>query len=370
MKLYEFEAKTILKKYSIPIPAGLVISDEISGLSFFQKNKPVILKAQILAGGRGKAGGIKPAYDEREYKENFNLLLNSKIKNLPVRKLLIEQMLDIEKEIYISYSILRTEAKIALILSASGGVEIESNLAVSSYPIDINEGISIDNLAQLVGNLGLNDGLTEKITTIANSLYSIFTEYECEIAEINPLAILTSGEIIAADAKIAIFDEAADKYSEFKKEDDNYTELERFSQKQGLGYVEMNGNIGVIGNGAGLNMATLDILTYFGGKPANFLEVSGRTYHKAFEAMKIIMSNSNVKMIFGNFFGCISRCDIIAKGLAEAFSKGIITVPIVIAMRGTGASDGIKTLKAAGFTDIFQDDIDAGKRIAEILQKL
>jgi succinyl-CoA synthetase beta subunit len=133
--------------------------------------------------------------------------------------------------------------------------------------------------------------------------------------------------------------------------------------------VEMDGNVGVIGNGAGLNMATLDILLYYGGEPANFLEVSGRTYHKAAEAIDIVLSNPGVKVVFGNFFGCISRCDVIAEGLADAYREGVINVPMVVAMRGTGGSQGRETLKEAGLTEIFKDDIEAGKRLAEILKE-
>ena len=135
-----------------------------------------------------------------------------------------------------------------------------------------------------------------------------------------------------------------------------------------LGYVQMDGEVGVIGNGAGLNMATLDILTYFGGSPANFLEVSGRTYHKAEEAIRLVLSNPNVKVVFGNFFGCISRCDVIAEGLARAIKNGAVTVPLVVAMRGTGAKEGIETLKKAGLDEIYEDDIEAGRRAVELLQ--
>jgi succinyl-CoA synthetase beta subunit len=260
-------------------------------------------------------------------------------------------------------------------ISGEGGMEIEELArdkpdAIIKYPIDILEGFEEYEIKKILKNFKFDERITSEIENIALALYKIFIEYECDVAEINPLVITSDNKVIAADARISIYDEAIFKHPEYQKEEDTYTLLEKKARRIGLGYVEMNGDVGVIGNGAGLNMATLDILTYFGGNPANFLEVSGRTYHKAKEAIEIILSKPNVKIIFGNFFGCISRCDVIAKGLAEAIRSGIIKVPIVIAMRGTGAEEGIKTLKEAGLEEIFEDDIDAGKRVVDILRRL
>lgn len=375
MKLYEFEAKSIFKKNSIPVPPGILLERCEEGLQFFASVKPVVLKAQVLTGGRGKAGGIKFADTEDEYRNEFRKLRELKIKDLPVKKILAEKKLDIKDELYLGYSILRSGAKIIFMISKKGGMKIEELArekpeAIIKYSINILDGIKPDKIRQMVGKLEFDANITKKITGIANSLYEIFTEYECDVAEINPLVITSSNEVIAADARISIYDEAIFKHPEYQKEEDTYTQIEKKARRINLGYVEMDGNIGVIGNGAGLNMATLDILKYFGCNPANFLEVSGRTYHKAKEAIEIILFNPNVKIIFGNFFGCISRCDVIAAGLANAVKSGILKVPIVIAMRGTGAEEGTKTLKEAGLKEIYEDDIEAGKRVAEILKKL
>jgi len=375
MKLFEFEAKDILKKNGIPVPSGIVIEKYEEGHQFFISNKPVVLKAQVLSGGRGKAGGIKFANTEDEFKKELLNLHRLKIKDLPVKKVLIEEKLDIKNELYLGCSILRSKAKIVLMISKEGGMEIEELArekpgAILKYPIDILNGIEKGPIDNLISRLGFHEDIKEKITEIVLSLYEIFTEYECEVAEINPLVITVDGKVMAADAKIAIYDEAISKHPEYFKEEDTYTELEKEARRQNLGYVEMDGDIGVTGNGAGLNMATLDIISYFGGKPANFLEVSGRTYHKAKQALKIILSNPNVKIIFGNFFGCISRCDVIAQGIAEAVKDGIIKVPIVIAMRGTGAKEGIETLKKAGIKEIFEDDIAAGERVVKVLKEM
>ncbi|MFH1958478.1 MAG: ATP-grasp domain-containing protein [bacterium] len=375
MKLYEFEAKDILKKNSIPVPTSILIEKYEDGISFIKSNKSFVLKSQVLTGGRGKAGGIKFANNEKDYKRELQNLFALKIKGLPVKKVLLEERMDIKNEIYLGYSILRSEAKIVFIISKEGGIAIEELAkekpgAIIKQSLDILDGFEKDKIEESVKKIGLDKKTTGKITDISMKLYKVFTEYECDIAEINPLVITNDNNVIAADARISIYDEAIYKHPEYQKEEDTYNAIEKKAKRINLGYVGMSGDIGVIGNGAGLNMATLDIITYFGGTPANFLEVSGRTYHKAKEAIEVILSNPNVKIIFGNFFGCISRCDVIAKGLAEAIKSGTVRVPLVISMRGTGAEEGIETLKKAGVKELYEDDIDAGKRVVEILRGL
>ena len=374
MKLYEYEAKDIFRKNNIPVSDGVVVESADDGLGFFNAHKPVVLKSQVLSGGRGKAGGIRFASTEDEYLASLDALLSLTIKDLPVRTVLVERKLDIKNELYLGYSILRSEAKIAFMISKEGGVEIEELArerpeAIVKHSIDILDGIGEPQMSDLVGGLGLSGDLADQIAQIARALYTVFTDYECEVAEINPLVITAQDEVVAADARIAIYDEAVAKHPEYQKEEDTYTPLEKDARRQNLGYVEMDGNIGVIGNGAGLNMANLDILTYYHCEPANFLEVSGRTYHKAKEAIEIVLSKPGVKAIFGNFFGCISRCDVIALGLAEAFKSGAINVPMVVAMRGTGAEAGIATLREAGLAEVYEDDVEAGKRMADILKE-
>ena len=375
MKLFEFEAKKIFSENGIAVPRGVVVETPAEGLDFFNLHKPVVLKAQVLSGGRGKAGGIKFAGTKDDFENNLKTLRNLKIKNLPVKKVLVEEKLDIKNEFYLGYSILRSEAKIVLLLSKEGGVEIEELArekpsSVLKHQVDILDGLKKEEMDGLAGQAGFPESIKEKIVETALLLYGVFTKYECAVAEINPLVVTGDGRVIAADARVSIYDEAIPKHPEYSREEDAYTELEKKARKQNLGYVEMDGNIGVIGNGAGLNMATLDIISYFGGKPANFLEVSGRTYHKAKEALEIILSNPNVRIIFGNFFGCISRCDVIARGIAEAAGAGLIKVPIVISMRGTGAKEGIQTLKNAGLKEIYEDDVDAGAHVVRMLKKI
>ncbi|MEW6040180.1 MAG: ATP-grasp domain-containing protein [Elusimicrobiota bacterium] len=385
MKPFEYEAKEVLKKYNIPVPDGVLIEKyeprlsvrerDDAGLQFFRKNKPVVLKAQVLSGGRGKAGGISFVETEEEFWAAIQRLFSIKISGLEAKKILIEKKLDFQNEIYLGFSISRSDAKIVMLLSKEGGIEIEETSKKSPdtvivSKIDITEGLDNESIKEAVKKLEFEKEISDKISIIAFNLYKVFTDYECEVAEINPLVVTRQGNVIAADVRISIYDEAISKHQGFLKEEETYTELEKRARKQGLGYVEMNGDIGVLGNGAGLNMATLDILTHFGARPANFLEVSGRTYNKAKEALEIIISNPAVKIIFGNFFGCISRCDVIARGIAEAVKSGIVKVPMVIAMKGTGAKEGIEILKGAGLSEIYEDDIVAGERVVKLKSKL
>jgi succinyl-CoA synthetase beta subunit len=375
MKLFEYEAKEIFKKSAIPVLDSALTDSPEEALSFFEKTKPVVIKSQVLSGGRGKAGGIKFAANEKEYRAAVEELIGKDIRGLTVRKVLIEKKIAIKNEIYMGYTIDRANKCITFMLSDEGGVEIETLAkekpeAIIKEKIDILEGIDRSRMEGICSSLNYSGEIIDQIVDIGLNLYRAFTEYECQVAEINPLVITAGGEVLAADARIAIYDEAIHKHPEYDKEEDTFTELEKRAHRSDLGYVEMDGNVGVIGNGAGLNMATLDILLYYGGQPANFLEVSGRTYHKAAEAIEIVLSNPGVKVIFGNFFGCISRCDVIAGGLADAYREGVINVPMVVAMRGTGGQEGRKTLRDAGLTEIFEDDIEAGKRLAEILKEI
>ncbi|MDA3792811.1 MAG: ADP-forming succinate--CoA ligase subunit beta [Elusimicrobia bacterium] len=374
MKLFEYEAKEIFKKSGIPVLDSALTDSPEEALSFFEKTKPVVIKSQVLSGGRGKAGGIKFASNEDEYRLAVEELIGKKIKDLTVRKVLIEKKIAIKNEIYMGYTIDRANKCITFMFSDEGGVEIETLAkvkpeAIIKEKIDILEGIDRSRMEDICSGLNYPQEIINQIVEVGLKLYQAFTEYECHVAEINPLVITEDGDVLAADARIAIYDEAIHKHPEYDKEEDTFTELEKRAHRSELGYVEMDGNVGVIGNGAGLNMATLDILLYYGGEPANFLEVSGRTYHKAAEAIDIVLSNPGVKVVFGNFFGCISRCDVIAEGLADAYREGVINVPMVVAMRGTGGSQGRETLKEAGLTEIFKDDIEAGKRLAEILKE-
>lgn len=375
MKLYEYEAKEIFRKGGLRVPDGIAVAEPAQGLAFLEAHKPAVLKTQVLTGGRGKAGGIIFAENAKDLSAGIERLQKLPIKGMLPRCILVEEKLDVRQEMYMSCTISRSTAEILFMFSLTGGVEIESVAekkpdAVKKLPINILDGMQADKIEALLADTGLELKIASQVRDAALALYKIFTEYRCQIAEINPLVVTGDGTVVAGDAKMEIFDEAAKLHPEYFKEDLTCTPLEKRARAMDLGYVELSGSVGVIGNGAGLNMATLDIISFYGAKPANFLEVSGRTYAKAEDAVGIVVSNPNVRVVFGNFFGCISRCDVIAEGLAAAHTKGIIKVPMVVAMRGTGAKEGLETLRAAGISEIYEDDIEAGRRVAELLKEV
>ncbi|MHC1605384.1 MAG: ADP-forming succinate--CoA ligase subunit beta [Candidatus Methanofastidiosia archaeon] len=369
MKLYEYEAKKIFEMEGIPVPKGEKIED--ADPDAFNRYEKIVLKSQVLSGGRGKAGGIKFPETVAEFQKNVNELLGSKIKDFEVKSLLVEEKLDIDQELYCGITISRADGKVVVMVSSEGGVDIEqvakeSPGKIISEKIDIRKGLPIHKVIDMARKIGIREKKELEVANILVKLYSIFRKYDAETAEINPLVITKDDRIVAADAKLDIYDEALFRHPEFKREDEFFTELEREARRYGLGYVEMDGNIGVIGNGAGLNIATLDILRFYGGNPANFLEVSGRTYMLAGKALEIVLKNAKVKIVMGNFFGSISRCDVIAQGITNAIKEGKVTVPLIVAMRGNGAEEGRKILKKAGI-EVYEDDKVAAKKVIGIL---
>jgi len=370
MRLYEFEAKEIFKKHNIPVPEGLVAESPEKAASAFSLLRPAVIKSQVLVGGRGKAGGIKFPKDETEAKRFAGELLNLFIKGYPVKKLLVEKKIAVEQELYSGITIDRNEGKPILLASAKGGMDVEE--IAKKYPeemiretLDIREGLPNYKSLDFARRMGLRGKSMTEGARILSTLYEIFERYDAEIAEINPLVKTADGDLIAADAKINVDDEALWRHPEIRKEDEFLSELEREARRNNLGYVEMDGNIGVIGNGAGLNMTTLDILRYYGGEPSNFLEVSGRTYMLAEKAIDIVLKRPGVKVVFGNFFGSISRCDVIAEGLAKFIRDGKLNKPMIVSMRGNGAEEGKKILRDVGI-EVYEDDQIAGKKVVEV----
>lgn len=373
MRLFEYEAKRIFKENGIPIPKGGVAESVEEAERVFKDLGPAVLKSQVLVGGRGKAGGIRFAENQSQIKEHAKRLLGSEIRGFTVRALLIEEKLNIEKELYIGVTIERSQGKAVVLASGRGGIDIEE--LARTYPdqiitelVDVRRGLRPYEAVDIIRRAGLTGKTLTQGARILGQLCGVFWRYDAEVAEINPLVITGEGSLVAADAKINIDDEALKRHPDIRQEDAFLTDLEREARVHSLGYVEMDGEIGVIGNGAGLNMTTLDILRYYGGEPANFLEVSGRTYMKAEKAIEIVLKNPKVKVIFGNFFGSISRCDVIAEGLAEAIKKGKVTKPLVVSMRGNGAEEGMQIL-ASLEVPIYENDRIAGEKVVELAKQ-
>jgi succinyl-CoA synthetase beta subunit len=369
MRLFEYEAKRIFKDNGIPTPKGGVAESLEEAERIFNELGSVVVKSQVLVGGRGKAGGIQLAKTVSQLKEHAQRLLDSEIRGFRVRSLLIEEALAIKKELYMGVTIERSRGKAVVLASGKGGIDIEELARTEPDQIirdlvDVRRGLRPYEAVEIMRRAGLTGKTLTQGARILNQLYEVFWKYDAEVAEINPLVVTADGNLLAADAKINIDDEALKRHPDIRQEDAFLTDLEREARIHNLGYVEMDGEIGVIGNGAGLNMTTLDILRYYGGEPANFLEVSGRTYMKAEQAIEIVLKNPRVKVIFGNFFGSISRCDVIAQGLAEAIKKGKVTKPMIVSMRGNGAEEGRKILSELNIP-IYENDQIAGQKVVE-----
>ena len=362
MKLFEFEAKNILKNYDIQVPQGDVAgkADEAEAIAR-GIGKPVVVKSQILVAGRGKAGGIMFADDSAEAKKVASNLLGSTIKDSLVKTLLVEEKLDIVEQFYASVAIDRQAGKYIILASTEGGVDIEevaqaSPDKISRYWVDPVAGFSQSAALKMLDGFNMNKDDASKFAAIINILYTATLDNDAELVEINPLAKIGSGEFVAADAKMIADDNALFRHHEFQdesREEEEATPLEVEAKKQDLAYVDLDGDIGIIGNGAGLVMATLDLVHNFGGKPANFLDVGGGgDVEITKKALRLVISKPEVKVILVNILGGITRCDIVAQAIVEALSESSEKKPVVVRMMGTNEEEGIRILTEAGI-DIY-----------------
>jgi succinyl-CoA synthetase beta subunit len=338
MKLYEYAAKEIFSKYDIPIPKGSLVLDVNGAVEAAKQMGDVVLKAQVLTGGRGKAGGIARAKDTTEAKRNAQRILGMEIKGFPVKKLLVEEYRQPFKEMYLGITIDR-QAKCPIIMaSPSGGIDIEEvakNSPEKIIKIHIHPLAGLqDYQARTLAN-SLDRNKSPEIMDIIKKLYRVFIDNDCQLAEINPLAETESG-IIALDGKMIIDDNAMFRH-DFMEEERN--SLEEVAKKNGMSYVGLDGDIGCIVNGAGLAMATLDMVTQYGGRPANFMDVrAGASAEQVKSALRIVSSNKNVKAIIINIFGGMTKCDEAARGIIEIFPE--IKKPIVVRLSGTNEKEG------------------------------
>ena len=364
MNLKEYQGKEIFRKYNINIPDGFLIKDiEDIGKNINKiKSEQFVLKSQILAGGRGKSGGIIFT-DKKNIKKSVSSLLGKTIRGFKVEEILAEEKLKIDKEFYLSLTVDRQKKNILLIFSSGGGIDIEELAAKSPEKIikvfmdDYNKGI----LKKYIGSL-------DEIDNVILSLKKIIYDYDAELVEINPL-VLANNQLIAADSKIVLDDNALFRHPEFiPLKESQLTDIEKKSAKYGLNYVELDGNIAVIGNGAGLVMATLDMLNYFGGRAANFLDVGGGASIETMEKAIEIAMLKNPKGFFINIFGGITRCDNIANGLVNYLDKNKIKIPIVVRMIGTNEEDGNKILNENGIYTLSSME-EAAEKIVELVKK-
>ncbi|MEO0010170.1 MAG: ADP-forming succinate--CoA ligase subunit beta [candidate division WOR-3 bacterium] len=354
MKIHEYQAKEIFAAYGIPVPRERVAATPAEARSAAEGlGLPVVIKAQVLVGGRGKAGGVKKAGTLAEAETVAAGILNMTIKGLKVQKVLVSEAVTVSAEYYLGITIDRAARTPVLLASAAGGVEIEEVAKntpekIIRTPIDPLLGL-LSFQARNAGMMMLKDTkLAQQFTTIAQKLYRLFIDRDCSLVEINPLVLTGNGSLVALDAKINFDDNALFRHPENEALRDLSSEepAEVEAKKAGLSYIKLSGNVGCVVNGAGLAMATMDLIKRYGGEPANFLDVGGSSSpDKMALAMRIILSDPNVKAILVNIFGGITRCDDIAQGLLLARQQADIRVPVVARLVGTNADQACALLE-------------------------
>jgi succinyl-CoA synthetase beta subunit len=356
LRLYEFEAKKLFAKSAIPVTLGEVIESPAQAGVFAQRlGKPVILKAQILSGGRGKAGGVKFANDPEEAHRKAEELFASKIKGFPVEKILVDEKLHIEKEFYLGVTIDRINYKLVILASSEGGVEIEelarkSPKKIKRISLDIDEPFYPFQGLALALWLGAKGDNLKVVGGISVSLFKLFKQYDAKLVEINPLILTKEGKFIAADARMSIDDDALFRHPELSQmgiakrhEEGEMTEREKTAREWGIPYLDLDGDIGMFPGGAGFGIMGNDFIRHFGGRPANFMDSGGGPTPERLARMLILLDeNPNVKAIFGARFGGISRCDDFAKGVVMFLKEHGLSKPMVLRMTGNMWEEGVK----------------------------
>ncbi len=376
MKLLEYEAKEIAKKYGIPIPQGVLIErpDQVSE-AIEELGLPVVLKAQVPVAGRGKAGGVKLARDPDEALEKAEQLFSMEIKGYPVLSVLVEKAENIKRELYLSFTIDRANRRIVMLASGEGGMEIEELAkekpeAIIRLPIEPEVGLKAHEAREVGKKIGLSGNELRQFENIAKNMYKIFTDYDAELVESNPLAITDRG-LVALDFRMIVDDNAVFRHPELEAaRERELTETEKVAVRYGFFYVELDGDIGIIGNGAGLTMATMDVVNYYGGKPANFLDIGGGARRERVKAaVKLLLNNPKVKVIFVNIFGGITLASEVALGIVEALKETENKKPIVARIVGTAEEEGRKILQEAGIP-LFESMDEAAKEAVRIAKEM
>ncbi|MGB8646662.1 MAG: ADP-forming succinate--CoA ligase subunit beta [Anaerolineae bacterium] len=376
MKLNEYQSKQIFARYGIPIPKGEITDDPQKAREIAKRaDKRVVVKAQVLVGGRGKAGGVKVAATPEEAEEYASNILSMHIKGLPVRHVLIDEAISAKAEIYLGVVVDRAKGTPVVMASSAGGVEIEEVARTTPEKIvrvnaDPVLGLQPYEARQIAFGIGLDKKLVNEFAQIATALYQVFTQSDASLAEINPLFVTQDDHLIAADGKIIIDDNALFRHVDFAtlRDVDEESPSEKQARQAGLSYVKLDGNIGCMVNGAGLAMATMDVIKFHGGEPANFLDIGGGAKaDKVAAALRIILSDPNVKAVLFNIFGGITRGDEVARGIVEALQQVKTPVPMVTRIVGTNAEEGRRILAAANMKTA--ESLEEGARIAVELAK-
>ena len=358
VKLTEGRGKELFRKYGVDVPPGRLVrsADEAERLTREQEVPlPCVVKAQVLAGGRGKGGAVRFATTPEEAKAAAGAILGQAFQGETVREVLLERKVAIERELYVSFALDRSLRLPILIASRQGGVEIESvaDAAIDRQAVEPLPGLVAYERRRAAGTLGLAGPLAADLDRLLQGLYRLFQEEDAELVEINPLAVV-DGHLLALDAKVIIEDDAAFRHPEYAELRDDRTPLEELAREKEIAFVQLDGNIGVIANGAGLTMATLDVLKEFGGSPGVFLDLGGTDDPKKVTEAFLLMAQAKPKAVFLNIFGGVTRCDTVAKGLVTALGSvpAQERFPLVARIRGNNEAEGIAILRAAGVTSV------------------
>jgi succinyl-CoA synthetase beta subunit len=356
MKLHEYQSKQIFARYGIPIPKGRVASTAIEARQIAEElGGRVVIKAQVLVGGRGKAGGVRVAKSSKEAEELATQILGMEIKGLSVRKVLIDEAANIEHEIYLGITNDRAARRPVIMASAAGGVEIEEVARINPEKIikihvDPLLGLRDYQARDIAIGIDLPKEYWKQFAEICRGLWRAYVESDATLAEINPLVILKEKQLMALDGKMLVDDNALFRHTDLAemRDVDEEAAIETEARKYGLSFIKLDGHIGCMVNGAGLAMATMDIVKLFDGEPANFLDIGGgASADKVAAALRIILSDKNVKAILFNIFGGITRCDEVAKGILTALQEVKPAIPMVVRLVGTNAEEGRKLLADA-----------------------
>ena len=372
MDLFEYQGKSLYQKFNINHPNSKLIKNLNDLNDPINLNFPVVVKAQVQVGGRGKAGGIKVAKDNTELTQYSKEILGMDIKGHKVEILLLEEASNILEEYYISFTLDRSEKKYLIMLSAKGGMDIEQ--VAEENPDDLvkfhvspSEKLTSSTISELINKANLNKDHEESLSEIIENLYLMFTEGDCDLVEVNPLAITDNG-VMALDSKVSLDMNAKYKHPYFDdfEQEIPIPESEKNAKEKGLNFIKLDGSVGIIGNGAGLVMSTLDVVAENGGKAANFLDIGGGAKAETVSsALEVLEADQNVKSVLINIFGGITRCDLVAEGIVEATKGKELVWPVIIRLDGTNSLEGLKILKANPNEKIFiEESMDSAAKLA------
>ncbi|MCE4617791.1 MAG: ADP-forming succinate--CoA ligase subunit beta [Desulfurococcales archaeon] len=376
MKLFEFEAKRIIKELGFPVPRSVLLEkkdDPVRKMKEAGLKPPVVVKSQVLVAGRGKAGGIKMAKTWDDVVRLVEELFNKPIKGLFPRYLLIEEAIPHEKELYAAIIIDRSERKPVILASQYGGMDIEEIArekpeSIVRYHVDPFIGLRAFEARKIGRSIGLQGRLLNSFAAFLQVLYKVFEKYDADLVESNPLGV-TGDKVIPLDARIIVDDNSLYRHKEFEKDIEvtgEYTEWEVKARRMGLAFVELDGDIGIIGNGAGLTMTTMDLVYLHGGKPANFLDIGGGASKDLVKkAVGFLMEHPRIKKIFMNIFGGITRGDEVARGIVAAIEELGLKKPLVVRLSGTNEEEGRSILEENGLT-AYTDPVEAVKKVISL----